>query len=310
MSALRHPLALPSLAVALAACSSLPARHDTRTLYVDLRKSIELSEDTGWVVDRLELQENLESALRSVCQVDPAISAALATHLTEAIEAEGGPAKLQYLEDGVDYGDLDEVLTLERTAGLLRLAESRRERDCPFWLEPKASFDGVEGDTDKTVVLLESQGFGAILIRGDDQDLSGGGGARVLLGRGVTSRLTLAVGGEFGGSGTLNPADTEGRLDTSLHVAVPVMLRWFDISRVFDLELAPVVRFDEAGVSSLPPGVRASFGYGLTTMRQGAFMPYVVVWLGYEGHGLFNDDKTSHSLRVGTRVGFDWDPGS
>ena len=58
----------------------------------------------------------------------------------------------------------------------------------------------------------------------------------------------------------------------------------------------------------LPPGVRASLGVGLTTMRASAFMPYVVLWLGYEYHPTIPNSPEDHSLHIGTRVGVDWDP--
>ncbi|MDD9945128.1 MAG: hypothetical protein OXU20_29065, partial [Myxococcales bacterium] len=139
--------------------------------------------------------------------------------------------------------------------------------------------------------------------------LSGGGGARLLVARGISPHVTLAAGGEVGGSGTLDPSaeDTEN-LDASIHLAAPLALRLVRFSRMLDLQVAPVFRFNQ-GEKPLPPGIRGSIGIGVSTMRKGAFMPFVVVWLGYEGHGLFNDEQASHSFRIGTRVGVDWDLG-
>jgi hypothetical protein len=76
---------------------------------------------------------------------------------------------------------------------------------------------------------------------------------------------------------------------------------------VFDLEVAPAVRIDP-GEDILPIGARAAFGVGLTTMRNASFMPYGVLWLGYEVHPASGSDPADHSLRVGTRVGVDVDP--
>lgn len=298
-----HRAPLAALCCALVGCTTLPHRPDTRALYVDLRKAVELSEDVGWVVDRLELQDSLEDALRSVCQVTPDTAETLSDWLVTRIEEEGGPAEAQYLEYGED-ASIGEVLTIERTHALLRLAQTQRAEDCPFWLQPDPEFRGVENDGDRTVALFESQGYGAILIQGDDSDLSGGGGGRLLLGRGLSPRMTLAAGIEVGGSGALNTGNTD--LDISINGAVPVVLRIFDVSRVFDLEVGPIARFADGG--SFIPGVRASIGGGFSAMRRGEFMPYVLLWLGYEGHGLFRDEQVTHSLRIGTRVGFDWDP--
>lgn len=295
------------LVVGAAGCASLPTDPAVRSAYVDLRKSVELSEDTGWVIDRIQLDSNLEGALRSVCQTTEESAQALDRWLTARVDDEGGPAELQFLEHGVEVDDLGEVLTLERTRALLEAARGRRG-DCPFWLAPDPGFGGVENNASRTTLWLESQGFGAIIIEGDAEALAGGGGARLLVAHGFWPRASLAVGAEVGGSGTLDPGDASGRVDTSIHVAVPMMLRLFDVSRVFDFTVAPVFQFDQ-GRSSVPPGLRATIGGGFSTTRRGDFMPYVVVWLGYEGHGLASSDPVSHSLRIGTRVGFDWDPG-
>lgn len=298
------PLALVSLAL-FAGCTTLPDARQPRAVYVDLRKAVELSEDTGWVIDRLQLEANLERALRTTCQAEDEVLDALDAWIDARIEAGGGAAELQYLA-GVELSDLDEVMTLERTRALIAEARTRRG-DCPFWLPPDAGFEGVENNEGRTTVWLESQGFGAVIKRGGDSALSGGGGARLLVSRGVTPHLSLAVGGEVGGSGTLDPGDASGALDTAIHVGVPLVARLSDVSRIFDITVAPVFRFDQDR-SAVPPGVRATLGAGFSTVRRGSFMPYVVLWLGYEGHGLVSNDPVIHSLRIGTRVGVDWDP--
>jgi hypothetical protein len=43
-------------------------------------------------------------------------------------------------------------------------------------------------------------------------------------------------------------------------------------------------------------------------MRSSAFMPYLVLWLGYEVHPARSGRPPTHSARIGTRVGVDWDP--
>jgi hypothetical protein len=58
----------------------------------------------------------------------------------------------------------------------------------------------------------------------------------------------------------------------------------------------------------LPIGGRAAIGVGLATMRSASFVPYGVLWLGYEVHPGSGSDPADHSIRIGTRVGIDVDP--
>ena len=69
---LRGPCALVALVALanLAGCATLPRDPVERSLYIDLHKGTELGEDSGWVVDRLEIENQAEEAMQSVCLVD------------------------------------------------------------------------------------------------------------------------------------------------------------------------------------------------------------------------------------------------
>ncbi|MFI5309325.1 MAG: hypothetical protein ACHQ53_18360, partial [Polyangiales bacterium] len=140
--------------LALAAgCASLPHERAERAVYIDLRKAIQLSEDSGFVIERVQLRANEEQALRSVCQVEPALLDDLEAWLTSQITLAGGPAEQRYRENGGDLGAVSEALTLERTRSLLRHARSHAAHDCPFWLRPSPRFEGVQGDAGRFVLL-------------------------------------------------------------------------------------------------------------------------------------------------------------
>lgn len=289
-------------------CAELPQKPATQALYVDLRKAEQLSEDTGWVIDRIQLDENLEYAMRSVCRADSATQDDLERYLEHRITELGGPAKEQYAKNGHDIDALDDVLSEERTLKLLRHARGYAEQDCPFYIEPEPDFDGIEHDLSRITVWVESQGFGALLIEQGQVTLSGGGGLRVLLGHPLSPELTLAIGGEVGGSGALNKTDDgSSQLDTVITAAVPVTLRLTQLSRLFDLTLTPVFRF-KGDEKVFPPGLRATIGGGLSGMRSGAFMPYLIVYAGVEHHLRESGVPSITSIRVGTRVGVDFDP--
>ena len=300
--------ALAILALTACGCATLPNDPVQRALYLDLRKAVDLSESTGWVVDRIELEDRAENALLSACQVAPEARDDLDAWIGGQVLLAGGPAQQQYADSGGDLDAAEDALTLERTQALLRYATQHAPHECPFWLPTDPQFAGVEGDAGRFALLLETRGFGGFTRSDDATRLAGGGGARVLLGRGLGSRLTLAAGVEVGGFGGL--ADNQQgsrRIDATITGALPVMLRIADFARVYDFELAPVFRFDPD--SNLhPPGVRANLGAGLSTLRTTDFMPYIVLWLGYELYPARNGLAVEHVAMLGTRVGVDWDP--
>jgi len=302
----RMPIAL-LLASLAGGCATLPEQPAQRALYVDLRKTVQLSEDTGWVVDRAQMQINAEHTLRSACQVEPAQRDDLDAWISGQLALEGGSAESVYRKHGRDLGAASSALTLERTRLLLRHAQATSAEDCPFWLEPDPEFEGVQGDTGRFVLLGETIGYGSIVFESDDTALGGGGGGRLLLGHGLGSQLTLAIGAELGGVGAFVSNERGARsIETTFIAAVPVLLRVTRFSRLIDFEVAPVARLD-SNDDSLPPGVRAAVSAGLATMRASAFMPYAVLWVGYEYHPP-DSGPADHSAHIGTRVGIDWDP--
>jgi hypothetical protein len=297
-----------ALVIACSGCATWPADRAERALYSDLAKAVELSNDTGWVVDRVELDNNAEDALRSVCQVEPAKRASLDRWLEGQLALAGGPAADIYRRHGRDLGAAKDALEIERVRALLRYASEHAAADCPVWLEPDRDFLGVQGDEGRLVVFADTLGYGSIVLEGSDAALGGGGGGRLLFGSGLGPQLTLAVGGEIGGSGAFVENDRGSRtIETTFSAAVPVLLRISRLSRIFDFEVAPTVRFDP-GVDVFPPGVRGSFALGFSTMRSSAFMPYALLWLAYEYHPSDDRGPADHSLHAGTRVGVDWDP--
>jgi hypothetical protein len=290
------------------ACAALPHEAVTRGLYVDLRKAVELSADTGWVVDRVQLDGNADSAMQSLCQVAPASRQQLEAWLGARIAAQGGSAEQVYERHGRDMNAISELLALERTRMLLRYAQARADEDCPFWLRPDRAFKGVQGDADRLILLAETRGFGAVVLQDGEGAIGGGGAGRLLVGHGVNPQLTLAIGGEVGGTGAFVAQPNGSRnLETRFTAALPLLLRISRFSRLIDFEAAPVVRLVGDG-DSLTPGARFSIGFGISAMRSSVFMPYGLVWLGYEHHLASDGSSSDDAVQIGTRVGVDWDP--
>ena len=285
--------------------TALPERTSEAALYMDLRKAVESQEGTGWVVDRHEIDEVLPDVARSVCQAEPAARLGVLRWLEAQIEEEGGPARELFARDR--DADVDGLLTLERTRDVLATAHDSADMDCPFWLESDDAFAGVHGDAARLVLIAESLGGGGLVFRGDEVALGGGGGGRLLFGYGLDVRRTLAIGGEVGGVAELVETGDGGRTLVARFMAgVPILLRTREGLAVVDAEITPIVRFSADRVR--PPGVRVALGGGVSTLRLGAFMPHALLWIGYEYQPPWDGGGAEHSIRVGTRVGVDWDP--
>lgn len=288
--------------MAVCGCATLPNQATERGLYVDLRSEVELSQDTGWVADREELAAGAKQALHSLCQVAPGQRDRLDAWLTAQIAREGGSPECVYREHGDDLSAASSVLVLTRTRTLLRYANERAASDCPFWLAPRADFEGDRGAAGRFVLWIESQALGALVLQSSDAAFGFGAGIRALVGHGIGQRLTLAAGGELGvASAFLKDEQGRRRFETTLVTAIPVLARLTEFSRTFDFEVAPVIGLLSTGALP-PPGVRLAVGAG-TALRSLPGVHYGVLWLGYEYHPAARGGTSSNSVQLGTRVG-------
>ncbi len=299
--------ALAFSALAAVGCVPMPRGSAQRALYRDLRKIVDLRDRTGWVVDRIDVQEVAPSAMRSACQVGEPARLSLASWLDRRIAAEGGPAREAYRKNGNSLRAIDGLVTLERVRAVLGYTNEHAAADCPFWLTPSPSFAGVEGAARRWVLWLETMGGLSIYTVRDTVTFGGGGVGRLLFTRGVSERLSLGIGAEVGGGGTFPPGDTGGRgLVASFAAAVPILLRFAESAYVYDVEVAPTAWFTEQSVQPRP-GVRVATGAGLSTLRVGSIAPHGLLWIGYEYQFALGAEPPVHVFKIGSRVGLDWD---
>jgi hypothetical protein len=290
----------------LLGCAALPPQAAESALYQDLRRIVEVNEDSGWILDSTRLRMASEPALRSVCQVEPRVRQQLDAWLGAEIERNGGPSQQAFLRNGHHLSAVATTLSLERTRLLLRAADRQADQDCPFWLAPSADFTGEQGSYRRWVGIGETQAFGTVEIPGPVPAL--GGGARLLLGRGITPRLTLALGADAAASGTFIPSSQNGGgIDAYVTLAMPLLLRFTGFARLVDVELAPVARFAR-GQTGWPPGGRLELGYGFASIRQSAFMSYYTIYAGYELHGFGDAAGVDHTVQLGTKLSVDFMP--
>lgn len=292
-----------------AGCATLPNDPVERALYSDLRQIVDTEERVGWVIDRYEIQEVAPAALQSVCQVSEEHRFSLLDWLDQRIDEEGGPAEEAYEREGQDVTEIEEILTLTRMRAVLSYADERAADECPFWYKADPDFDGVQTDRHRFIALAESIGGLMLIARSDGVFLGGGGGLRVLPGYGFSDRLTLALGLEVGGSGAVSQdPNNEGEQTFTARPggAIPLIIRFHDDTWVYDIELAGLAQYHDDTIS--PPGVRAAFAVGIGSVRIGSIMPMGVGFIGYELNPAFHDLPTSHAIRIGTRVGINYDP--
>lgn len=293
--------------IGLVGCATLPPGRSVSALYVDVRRSVELREEAEWVIDRLAIEAIAPTVMRSTCQVDDTARLALKEWVQQQIALHGGPAESMLARD--PSADIDRVLTLERIAAVLSYAEAHAT-ECPFWLRPVREFDGIQSDAYRLVVLAESVGGGGAIISGGKVGLGGGGAVRVSLAVGLDQRYTIALGAESGGIATFTQSDASGgrTLVGRYSTAIPLVLRIKHDSRLIDLELAATARWSDSSLR-IPPGIRAAIGYGLSTVRVGAFMPTATVRVSFEVLPQSNDGlPPEYLLFLGTNVGLDIDP--
>jgi hypothetical protein len=308
-SLVRPFLGLALLAVAALGCgTTLPPDRPTRALYLDLRRVVETRQRTEWVADRAEVEALASQTLRSACGATVQTRTSLEQWLDRELAARGGSAEAVWRREGERLtGATREALTLERVRLLVQHAQAHGPAECPFWLRPSMRFAGVHGDARRFVLLLESAGGGAIVVQEGAVSLGGGGLARALPAWGINDRLTVAMGAEVGAIGSFSTSEDARALRASISGAVPVLVRLQDATRIYDFEVALTGRFFD-GVSRVQPGVRVSAGLGLSTLRVGAIMPLALLWVGYEVQPALDDLPTTHTFRLGTRVGLDIDP--
>lgn len=302
------PLALRWIvALMLVGCGARPVNPVEAALYTDLRVIVVTEQRIDWLVDRIEFAQIEPRVLESVCQVSSARRRALRGWLDARLLAEGGSARAVWLGANRDLAAAKPILELERIRGALTHAESHIQ-DCPFWLTADPKFAGVQSSSARFTLLAESMG-GAQLVFADEVRIGGAATARIIPTYGVTSNLSVGLGLEGGGASTF-PRDESGQRSVKavFTMGLPLLFRVSNGPWRFDSELAGTVRVPDGDTDALQPGVRASQAIGTTTVRVAGFMPYFMLWAGYEYLPDYNGQPGFTVLRVGPRFGVDWDP--
>jgi hypothetical protein len=280
-----------------------------------VRRHLSFREAASWHIDRIEIEEALGDALLSVCQTPPEARTALLAWLDARIAALGGPVEEAYRQRGHSLARVQALLELTRVRKLLAAAIDAAERDCPFWLEPRADFAGRQIADDRWQLELAGGGKGILGLStfsdAQNLDVTGGGAGRISFYRHFGPRWSLGAGLELGASADFLRDEMGNRasLVFAFDTVVPLVLRYRVISSFYELELGPVGHGRE-NAGELDPGLHVGIAFGGLALRQGWFVPGAALALSYEqtfpGDGL-DAAEPLYLIKIGVRVSIDID---
>jgi hypothetical protein len=297
------------IVVLIAGCGRLRAPVDpaTEPLFRDLERQVTVAEAAGWGVDRLEVEGMLDTALQSVCRVDPLARQSLIAWVDERIAANGGPVEEAWRAKGKKLSKVEDLLLYTRIRMLLGKADAVAPHDCPFWLEPKHPFRGRQISDGRWQLSFGGGGKGIVTRQGSTSDLRFGGAGRLLLGRVLEGGNAIYAGGEVGANVGF-PRDEMGdrsKVVIGVDVVAPVVYRRVGTNAYYEVEAGWLGHADEKDWSDFDHGIHVGFAIGARALRQRFVFPGAAVGISYER--LFLDGADIRSIKIGARVVFDFD---
>ena len=277
----------------------------SEALLFDIRKIVAAEQNTGWKIDKYELEDMMPDALVSVCRTPNAARRHALVMAERRVEQLGGPLS-KALAKGRKLAELTHLLQASRSQRLLAEALARAPKECPAWIKPTPSFSGIQTDAGRFTLHLEGGGQFVAQRMGQRNDVGAGGTGRVLLGYGLSWRRTLLVGLELGGNALFRRGDESVDFPLQFVWAAPLVLRHHVLTFHHDLEVAPLLFFTDADTRP-SYGVRFGVTVGVSTIRIRRIMPWA--GLGLVTEYLFANAHRPNlvAIRGGARVGFDWD---
>lgn len=312
---------LALLATLAATCPALTAHADEElersadNLLFDLQKVVELQQASGWKIDRYEYEEMMPDALLSVCRATEALRAHAQGRISAEVLALGGPLEQALPSVDYDVSELEPLLFATRVEQTLAEAIRRAPAECPVWIRPVPEFRSLQTGVDRFTLTFE--GGGTALIQYAPRPapgtsaltLGGGGGGRLLVGRGFSHVWSVRAGAEFGAAALVR----RGQVGTSLPLqflgAIPVVVRYTDVSWHYNAEVAALGLVEEEG-GSLRYGARAGVMLGISTLQVRSFIPWVGFGAAVELFPEAAGRPTLMNVKGGVRAGVDWDFGA
>ena len=282
-----------------------PDVRGAKGVLADARRIVKSEEAAGWVADSTHYLAIYPQLLQSVCRATPSARAlALADSADESRKA-GDPRAL-YLAKKRWTPAATEAAHKDRTANAVALAVHAATAECPYWIEPERGFDGRQSDLRRVTGNLESGGLLQVRKTAGTWTYGGGGLIRLLAGYGINPRLSVLAGGEFAGGAMIRPNVSPSSFVVNYFPAVPVLLRFWDDSMHYDLEVAPVFLF-QADDGRFSEGARLGFSFGVSGLKGRHVIPWAGAAFAYEHYFESGGRPAATFFRGGLRVGVIWD---
>ena len=289
------------------AAGAEPLREDSRGLLADVERIVSVEQSLGWFADRRAYEEVLPALLQSLCRADPAARIEARAELVRR-SRELGISRDLFLRAGRELDSkTKEALFAERQLGAFEHAMARAADDCPYFVEPEPDFIGRQTDRNRFTLSLETGGMLQIRRTEGDWTFGGGGTGRILPGWGFGGSITLLAGAEFGGGAMIRPNVQPTQLAINYFPAIPLVVRFHDVSWHYDLEVAPVALF-QADDQDMSFGLRVGGTVGVAALRTRGFLPWAGLAVAYERYFEREGRASAVFLRGGLRIGVMWDP--
>jgi len=277
-----------------------------RSLLSDVARVVAAEESEDWFSDREALAAIEEPLLESVCRTTPEARAWALAGLKRRHAALGDPAEL-YKASLELTSEVEEALTSKRQLAALQHALSRVESECPFWIRGQPGFPGLQSDSQRITLSIESGGNVQLRYTEKHWTFGGGGLGRFLVGYGFNGRHSLFGGVEFGGGAMLRPNTNASQFVINYFPALPFVFRTRQLTWHYDVELAPVAVF-QADNTRLSYGGRIGGAFGFTALRRRNVLPWAGLAIAYEHYLEGGGRGPTHFIRGGLRIGLPWDP--
>ncbi|HEY8944980.1 MAG TPA: hypothetical protein VIM73_11995 [Polyangiaceae bacterium] len=298
--------------VALGAVAEAPSERPNldpagaKALLTDLERIVTTTEAVGWYIDEEAYRDIHPTLLESVCRASvEARTAALQS--ARAASAQVGEPRKVFAEEGRKVTPrFEHALSLARRAEALQRALARADADCPFWETPRVGFKSRQTDHRSVSLVVETGGNIQLRQTAGSWTFGGGGLGRLLPSFGISERISLLFGVEFGGGAMLRPGSPETEFVVNYFPALPVLIRFRDVNWRYDLEVGPVGLF-QADNTNLSYGARVGTAISVLGLRTRNVLPYAGVAGTYEYYFESGGRPRAHFVRGGLRVGILWD---
>jgi hypothetical protein len=300
------PATVPAITTNVSAAPLEPDGEGATGLLSDVERIVNSVDQGGWFSDRRAYEEIMPTLLHSVCRATEGARRTAVLELEHRAARLGDPRAI-FKHNGHQVDDrFEAALTAERERDALRRALELAPSECPFWIEPRAGFRGRQTDRKRFSLSLETGGNIQLRQTAGRWTFGGGGLGRILPGYGFADHWSVLAGVEFGGGAMLRPGGEQTEFVVNYFPAIPVILRYRDVSWHYDLEVGGVGLFQADDVS-LSPGARIGTSIGVFALRTRNLLPWAGIAATYEYYFESGGRPAAHFLRGGLRVGVVWD---